>query len=175
MKSLEIHSPSRYKNRTDLWGVANYPVSCKPVYSREGKFVEIRVYLSPWYRICTKAMCISKGCYRYGDSKNTFLKSVQKLHLPVQDGKLPRLMYASVEPRKKFDEILVYHLLWYRVCTKAMCGTSNYPVSCKPVYCREWKFAEIRVYLSLWYRSCTKAMFISKGSYRHGESKNAFL
>ena len=31
VKSPEIHSSSRYKNRTNLCGTANYPVSYKPV------------------------------------------------------------------------------------------------------------------------------------------------
>ena len=41
-------------------------------------------------------MFISKGSYRYGESKNAFFYLVQKPHLPVQDGKLPRLMQASI-------------------------------------------------------------------------------
>ena len=44
-------------------------------------------------------MFISKGSYRYGESKNAFFYLVQKPHLPVQDGKLPRLMQASIGPR----------------------------------------------------------------------------
>ena len=56
-----------------------------------------------------------------------------------------------------------------------LCGTANHPVSCKPVWGRERKFGEILVYLSPWYHVSTKAMFILKGSYTYGESKNAFL
>ena len=48
---------------------------------------------------CTKGMFISKGSYRYGESKNAFLLSVQKLYLPVRDGKLSRLMKARIGPR----------------------------------------------------------------------------
>ena len=73
MESLKMHFSHLCKNRTYLCRTANYPVSCKPVYARERKFAEIRVYLSPWYRVCTKAMLISKGGYRYGESKNAFL------------------------------------------------------------------------------------------------------
>ena len=43
-------------------------------------------------------MFLSKGSYRYGKSKNAFLLSVQKPHLPVWDGKLPRLMLANIRP-----------------------------------------------------------------------------
>ena len=92
MESPKMYSSSRCKNRTDLCGMVNYPVPCKPVLSRERKFEEIRVYLSPWYRICTKAMLKSKGSYWYGESVNAFLQSVQILHLPVWDWKLPCLM-----------------------------------------------------------------------------------
>ena len=73
MESPKMHSSTRCKNRTYLCGTANYPVSCKAIQGHERKFVEIRVYLSPCYRICTKAMFISKGSYRYGELKNSFL------------------------------------------------------------------------------------------------------
>ena len=92
MESPKMHSSTQFKSRTFMCGTANYPVSCKPVYGRERKFAEIRVYLSPWYRVCTKALYISKGCYRYGESKTAFVSSVQKSHLHVRDDKLPRLM-----------------------------------------------------------------------------------
>ena len=57
----------------------------------------------------------------------------------------------------------------------SLCGTSNYHVSCNQLQGRERKFVEIWFYLSLWYCVHTKAMFISNGSYRYGECKNAFL
>ena len=60
MESPKIYSSSRYKKCTYLCGSANYPVSCKAVYGRERKFVEIRAYLSPWCSVYTKAMLISK-------------------------------------------------------------------------------------------------------------------
>ena len=87
-----MHSSSRCKNRTDLCGTVNYPVPCKAVYGQVRKFAEIRVYLLPWYRVCTKAMFVSKGSYRYGESKNAYLSSVQKPYLSVRDGKLHRFM-----------------------------------------------------------------------------------
>ena len=65
-----MHSSSPCKNHTFLCGTANYPVSFKPVYGRERNIEEIRVDLSPWYRVCTKAMFISNGSYRYREFKN---------------------------------------------------------------------------------------------------------
>ena len=99
MEIRKVHSSSRCKNRTYLCGTANYPISCKPVLGRERKFAEIRVYLSPWYRISTKAMFISTRNYRYGESKNSFILSVQTPHLPVCDDKVPRLRLASIGRR----------------------------------------------------------------------------
>ena len=92
MESPILHSSYRCKYSTYLCGTSNYPVSCNPVQGRQRKFAEILVYLSPWCHICTKAMFISKGSYRYGESKNAFFYSVHKPHLPVRDFKLPRLM-----------------------------------------------------------------------------------
>ena len=45
---------------------------------------------------------MSKGIYGYGQSKNVFLLSVQKRHLPVWDCKRPRLKKASIGLRTKF-------------------------------------------------------------------------
>ena len=73
MVSPKMHSSIWCKNRSYLCVTANYPVSCKPLEGRERKFEDIRVYLSPWYRICLKAMFIAKGTYRYGESKIAFL------------------------------------------------------------------------------------------------------
>ena len=70
MESPKMHSSSRWKNHTYLRGTTNHLVSCKAVLGRERKFSEIRVYFTPWYRDCTKGMFISKGSYRYGESKN---------------------------------------------------------------------------------------------------------
>ena len=92
MESPKMHFSSWFKNRTHMCRTANYPVSFKQTYGRERKFTEIRVYFLPWYRVCTKAMFLSKGSYRYGESKNGFLYSVQKPHLPVRDCKLPCLV-----------------------------------------------------------------------------------
>ena len=41
------------------------------------KIAEIRVNLSPWYLVCTKAIFISKGSYEYGEPKNVICWLVQ--------------------------------------------------------------------------------------------------
>ena len=73
MESSKMYFCSRCKNHTYLCGTENYQVSFKPWLGGQQKFAGIRVYLSPWYRVCTKAMFTSKGSYRYGESKNAFL------------------------------------------------------------------------------------------------------
>ena len=64
-----------------------------------------------------------------------------------------------------------------RRCKKLtyLCGTANDLIWGKSVYGWERKFAEILVYPLPRHRVCTKAMFISKGTYGYGESKNVFL
>ena len=49
MDSSKMHFSSRYKKLHLPVRDGNYSGSCKPVYVRERKFEEIRVYLSPWY------------------------------------------------------------------------------------------------------------------------------
>ena len=53
---------------------------------------KVRAYQSPWYRICTKAMVISKGSYVYGELKNVLPSLVQKTYLPVRGHKIPSFM-----------------------------------------------------------------------------------
>ena len=91
MERIKMYSACRCKNLIYLCGTANDPVTCKLVYGWERKFAEIQVYNFPWYRVCTKAMFISKGSYGYGESKKVLLSSVQKPHLPVRDFKRPCL------------------------------------------------------------------------------------
>ena len=61
MDSPKMYSLSRCKKPTYLCSYAKYPVSCEAAHGRERKFGEIRAYLSPWCRVCTKAMFTSKG------------------------------------------------------------------------------------------------------------------
>ena len=102
------------KKRTYLYGSTNYPVSCREIQGPEWKFAEIRVYLSSWYRVCTKAMFVSKGSYGYGETKNIFLQSVQKPYLPVRVCKLPRFMGVSIVSRME------------------ICGNSGLPIPMVP-------------------------------------------
>ena len=52
------------------------------------------------------------------------------------------------------------------------CVAPNYPVLWGLVKGPEWKYAEFKAYQCPWYHVYTKALFISKGSYGHGEFKN---
>ena len=61
---------------------------------------------------------------------------------------------------------------WFRSRTHH-CGAANCPVSCGSVQGPPRKCAKLRAYEYPWYRVCTNAMVISKGSYGHGEFKNA--
>ena len=61
MESPELYSFSRCKNPSYLCWPSNYPVSREAVKGRERKLAKIWEDLSPWYRVCTKAIFISKG------------------------------------------------------------------------------------------------------------------
>ena len=91
VESPKIYSACLCKNLIYLCGTANDPVSSRPVECQEGKFAEFWVYHVHCYLVCTKAMFISKGSYLYKESKNVFLSSVQKRHLPLRDCKRPHL------------------------------------------------------------------------------------
>ena len=62
------------------------------------KYAEFRAYHSSWYRICTKAMVISKGSYGHGEFKNVLPLSVQIRYLPVRGRKAPHFMVGSIGP-----------------------------------------------------------------------------
>ena len=55
-----------------------------------------------------------------------------------------------------------------------LCRPSNYPASREAVYGLELKVAYNGVDQSPWYRVCTKVIFIPKGSYGYGETRNVF-
>ena len=61
MESPEMYSFSRCKNPSYLCWPSNYPVSREAVNGPERKPAQISEDLSPWYRVCTKAIFISKG------------------------------------------------------------------------------------------------------------------
>ena len=55
-----------------LGGVKTVPTSMG-LQTTQFRAAPYRVYLSPWYRVCTKQMFISKGSYVYGEPKNAIL------------------------------------------------------------------------------------------------------
>ena len=61
MESPILYSFSRCKNPSYLCWPSNYPVSREAVKGRERKLAKIWEDLSPWYRVCTKGIFISKG------------------------------------------------------------------------------------------------------------------
>ena len=69
------------------------------VYSRIWSRMEIWEnwgYLSTRYRVCTKAMFISKGSYAYWVPKNVIAVSVQKTHSSLRASKLPGFVYRRM-------------------------------------------------------------------------------
>ena len=68
--SSKMYCPSRCRNRTHQCGAANCPVSWVAVLGPPTKYVKLRAYKYPWYRVCTKVMVISKGSYGHGEFKN---------------------------------------------------------------------------------------------------------
>ena len=199
MESSKMYCPSRCRYRTDQLGARNYPVSREVVQGPELKYAKLRPYQSPWYRVCTKAMVISKGSYGHGEFKNALPQSVQIPYLPLRGSKVPRFMGCSIGPRMEICETsalpipmvsrlhqsngYIKRKLWAWRVQKCIAlvgadtvltswGPANYPVSREVVQGTEWKYAKLRSYQSPWYSVCIKAMAISKGSYGHGEFKN---
>ena len=66
---------------------------------------EISALQSPWYRVCTKAMVVSKGSYGHGESKNVLSKWVQIPYLPLRGSNVPRFKGGSIGPRMEICEI----------------------------------------------------------------------
>ena len=73
MDSSKMYCSSRYRYRTYQRWAAKYPVSWGVVWDPEWKYAELQAYQSPWNRIFTKAMVISKGRYGHGELKNVLL------------------------------------------------------------------------------------------------------
>ena len=59
---------------------------------------------SPWYRISTKAMVISKGSYGHREFKIVSPYSVQIPYLPLRGSKVPCFMGGSIGPRMEICE-----------------------------------------------------------------------
>ena len=70
MESPKMDWPTRCRHRTYHCVETNYPISWGVEEGPEWKYAKLRLYQSPWYRVCTKAMVISKGSYGHGESKN---------------------------------------------------------------------------------------------------------
>ena len=158
MESPKMHSSTQFKSRTFLCGTANYPVSCKPVYGRERKFAEIRVYLSPWYRVCTmlqvwrvqnRIRLVSTKTALTCAGRQTTPSHVS--HYTAEKGNLRKsgsiFRHGTVFAPKHciyqkeaigMESPKTHSSRQYKKRTY-MCGTTNYPVSCKPVQGRGWK------------------------------------
>ena len=89
------------KYRTDQYGTANFQCFVHSASDRQWNIVGIRVNLSPWKFVCTKAMFISKGSYGYGEPKNVNCWLVQIPHRPVRAGKLP--MFRTLRKRPSIE------------------------------------------------------------------------
>ena len=99
MDSSKMYCISRCRYRTFQCWASAYPVSLGVVSGPEWKYANLRPYQAPTYRVCTKAMVISKGSYGHGEFKNILALSVQIPYLPVRSRKLPRVMGGSIGSR----------------------------------------------------------------------------
>ena len=187
MESPKIYCPSRCRYRTYHCVGAKYPVSWEVAQGPEWKYAKIRPYQCPGYRVCTKAMVISKGSYGHVDSKNVQPQSVQIPYLPQRGRKIPRLRGGSVGSRMEICETSALPIpmvprlhksngyikrkkrAWRVQKCIAQVGTDTVltsewkqstPFHWEVVYSQEWKYAKVRPYQSPWYRVCTKAMVI---------------
>ena len=188
MESSKMYSSSRCKNRTNLCGPANYPSSQSTVQGRQWKFVYIRVYLLPWYRVFHQGIVYIKRKLRERRAQKcvplvgalTILTCTGLQTTPfhgvqygADNGNL--CIFSSTY---RHDTVFAPEQCLYQKGMESskmysssrcinrtfLCGPSNYPGSWRALQGREWNFAEIRDYLSSWYRVCTKGMFISKGN-----------
>ena len=99
-----MYCTNRCRHRSYHCVEANYPVSWGVVLGPEWKYVKLRPYQSPWYRVCTKTMVISKGSYGHGESKNVLPKSVKSPYLPLRASKVPRFIGGSIGSRMEICE-----------------------------------------------------------------------
>ena len=138
----------------------------------------------------------------YGESKNAFLYSVQNPHLPVRDGRLPCLMQSSIGPRTEicgylglpFAKVPCLHqssiytkmkLQVWRVqkCIPLVGAKTALTITGRqttPSHVSQYRTENENVRKSgstfrQGTRVCIQTIFTSTGTYRHGQSKNAFL
>ena len=107
MGSPKMSFVFRCKNRTDQYGPANHLRSNCAAYGRRWIFGVFRLYLSKWYRVCTKEILISEGSYGYGVRKNVICISVQKPYRPEKACKTPRFELRRIGPSLDFWGISV--------------------------------------------------------------------
>ena len=88
----------------NLYGPSNYPHSCIAISGRQYKFPKFRGFLSPWYRVCTKTIFISKGSFRDAEHKNIVIGLVQKGYKLLRGFKLPAIMCRHIGPRMQISE-----------------------------------------------------------------------
>ena len=72
---------------------------------RQCEFAGFRGYLSPWYRVCTKVIFISKESYDNGEPKNVYLVLVQIPHLAERAIKVPGFMPLRIGPTVRICRI----------------------------------------------------------------------
>ena len=105
MQSPKILSLGWCKKRTNFYFASNYPHSCIAILDRRCKFPKLRGFLSAWYRVCTKAIFISKGSFRDAVPKYIILGYVQIKYKPLRGFKLPAFMYHHIGPIMQISEI----------------------------------------------------------------------
>ena len=104
MESPKLYRNSRCRHRTYHCVAVNYPVSWGVVQGPEWKYAKLQPYQSPWYRVCTKAMVISKGSFGHGEFKNVLSQSVQIPYLSLHGRKVPRFMEGGIGHRMEICE-----------------------------------------------------------------------
>ena len=109
-----MYYPSQCRYRIYQCRAPKYHVSWGVVLGLEWTYAEVWAYQSPWYRVCTKAMVISKGSYGHGEFKNVLPYSVHIPYLPVRGRKVPRFIRGSIGPRME------------------ICGNSGLPILMVP-------------------------------------------
>ena len=80
-------------------------IHMSPYRSDNAKFPIVRGFLSPWFRVCNKAIFISKGSFRDAESKNIVLGLMQKGYKLLLGFKLAAFIYRHIGPTMQIPEI----------------------------------------------------------------------
>ena len=115
-----MYFPSRCKKPTHLCTPSKHPFSMEAVWGREGKLAYNGVNLSPWYRVCTKAILISKGSYGYGETEIYFPSRCRNPTILFAPSEYPSSREAVWGREGKLAYIGLDLSPWYRVCTKVI-------------------------------------------------------